>query len=177
MPSTGVGSRARPTGYSSAADQRWRGHSGGLWWGVHAYIVSLLCTALIEVWHVPSTMSTCRVARMPCTGLLLVESWTWSSSCPTGLGQRYMTRMGMTGTCYTGQHKMATVMLLAMSLRTWSWILRTGPRWADWYKRRCIVVRHVSRNMWYGLVDRCICLIRNVSTSFGFQHVCTLGAD
>ena len=51
MPSTGVGSRARPTGYSSAADQRWRGHSGGLWWGVHsvhAYTVSLLWTALIQ---------------------------------------------------------------------------------------------------------------------------------
>ena len=48
MPSTGVGSRARPTGYSSAADQRWRGHSGGLWWGVrsvHAYIVRLLWMA------------------------------------------------------------------------------------------------------------------------------------
>ena len=90
--------------------------------------VCLLCTALIKMWHVPSTMSPCRVARMPCTLLLLVESWAWSSSSPWGLGQRYMTRMGMARPCYTVQQRRATVMLLAMSLRTWSWILRTGPR-------------------------------------------------
>ena len=38
--------------------------------------VCLLCTALIKVCHVPSTMSPCRVARMPCIRLQMVEIWT-----------------------------------------------------------------------------------------------------
>ena len=45
---------------------------------------------------------------------------------------------------------------------------------AQLYSGKACVRAH---DMPYGLVDRCICLIRNVGTSLGFQHVCTLGAD